>query len=96
MRRCKSSVDHKGCLFLSKVQAGLPLFDNCRELMCSIRRSRLHGVSRFNIAAEGLEYAIAGTGFYVIGLDDDLEDIEEEAKEDMHPPLAVWQHCWNF
>ncbi|KAI8003047.1 Eukaryotic translation initiation factor 5B [Camellia lanceoleosa] len=32
---------------------------------------------------QGLEYAIAGTALYVVGPDDDLEDIKEAALEDM-------------
>ncbi|XVF43788.1 hypothetical protein PTKIN_Ptkin02bG0068500 [Pterospermum kingtungense] len=40
------------------------------------------------IAAQGLEHAIAGTGLYVVGPDDDLEDIKEAAKEDMQSVMS--------
>lgn len=33
---------------------------------------------------QGLEHAIAGTGLYVVGPDDDLDDVKEEAMEDMN------------
>ncbi|GMN55533.1 hypothetical protein TIFTF001_024648 [Ficus carica] len=39
-----------------------------------------HGIK---IAAQGLEHAIAGTGLYVMGPMDDLEDIKEAAMGDM-------------
>ncbi|XP_021274466.1 eukaryotic translation initiation factor 5B-like [Herrania umbratica] len=35
------------------------------------------------IAAQNLEHAIAGTGLYVVGPDDDLEDVKEAVREDM-------------
>ncbi|GMN55543.1 hypothetical protein TIFTF001_024661 [Ficus carica] len=40
-----------------------------------------HGIK---IAAQGLEHAIAGTGLYVVGPKDDLEDIKEAAMGDMN------------
>ncbi|KAK1570475.1 hypothetical protein Q3G72_002518 [Acer saccharum] len=39
------------------------------------------------IAAQGLEHAIAGTGLYVVGSDDDLEDVKEATMEDMKSVL---------
>lgn len=40
------------------------------------------------ITAQGLEHAIAGTGLYVVGPDDDLEDVKEEAMEDMESVMS--------
>ncbi|GAV91958.1 GTP_EFTU domain-containing protein/GTP_EFTU_D2 domain-containing protein/IF-2 domain-containing protein [Cephalotus follicularis] len=40
------------------------------------------------IAAQGLEHAIAGTGLYVVGPDDDLEDIKEAAMADMNSVMS--------
>lgn len=37
---------------------------------------------------QGLEHAIAGTSIYVVGPDDDLEDIKEAAKEDMQSVMS--------
>ncbi|XP_052200962.1 eukaryotic translation initiation factor 5B [Diospyros lotus] len=40
------------------------------------------------ITAQGLEHAIAGTSLYVVGPDDDLEDIKDAAMEDMKSVLS--------
>ncbi|KAG2665615.1 hypothetical protein I3843_15G015300 [Carya illinoinensis] len=40
------------------------------------------------ISAQGLEHAIAGTGLYVVGPDDDLEDVKEAAMEDMKSVMS--------
>lgn len=37
---------------------------------------------------QGLEHAIAGTQLYVVGPDDDLEDIKDEAMQDMKGVLS--------
>lgn len=37
---------------------------------------------------QGLEHAIAGTGLYVVGPDDDLEDIKEATMQDMKSVLS--------
>ena len=37
---------------------------------------------------QGLEHAIAGTGLYVVGPNDDLEDIKETTMEDMKSGIA--------
>ncbi|CAL5417585.1 unnamed protein product [Camellia sinensis] len=49
--------------------------------MKAIRRSKTQIV-------EGLEHVIAGTALYVVGPDDDLEDIKEAALEDMKSVLS--------
>ncbi|XP_017978635.1 PREDICTED: eukaryotic translation initiation factor 5B isoform X3 [Theobroma cacao] len=40
------------------------------------------------IAAQNLEHAIAGTGLYVVGPDDDLEDVKEAVREDMQSVMS--------
>ncbi|CAN1268735.1 Eukaryotic translation initiation factor 5B [Linum perenne] len=40
------------------------------------------------ISAQGLEHSIAGTGLYVVGSDDDLEDVKESAMEDMKSVMS--------
>ena len=35
------------------------------------------------ISAQNLEYAVAGTQMYVVGQDDDIEELKEEAMSDM-------------
>ncbi len=35
------------------------------------------------ISAQNLEYAVAGTQMYVLGPDDDVEELKEEAMSDM-------------
>ncbi|KAF5467756.1 hypothetical protein F2P56_011974 [Juglans regia] len=40
------------------------------------------------ISAQGLEHAIAGTGLYVVGPDDDLEDVKEATMEDMKSVMS--------
>ncbi|CAN6472370.1 unnamed protein product [Victoria cruziana] len=43
----------------------------------------LKAAQGIKITAQGLEHAIAGTQLYVVGPDDDLEDIKKEAMSDM-------------
>eukprot|EP01018_Ginkgo_biloba_P018760 Gb_28583 [translate_table: standard] len=43
----------------------------------------LKAAQGIKITGQGLEHAIAGTQLYVVGPDDDLEDIREEAMQDM-------------
>ncbi|KAK6259211.1 hypothetical protein SCA6_013685 [Theobroma cacao] len=40
------------------------------------------------IAAQNLEHSIAGTGLYVVGPDDDLEDVKEAVREDMQSVMS--------
>ncbi|KAL9666751.1 hypothetical protein QQ045_001090 [Rhodiola kirilowii] len=40
------------------------------------------------ITAQGLEHAVAGTGLYVVGPGDDVEDVKEEAMEDMKSVMS--------
>ncbi|KAG7940967.1 hypothetical protein I3843_16G013800 [Carya illinoinensis] len=40
------------------------------------------------ISAQGLEHAIAGTGLYIVGSDDDLEDVKEAAMEDVESVMS--------
>jgi translation initiation factor 5B len=41
-----------------------------------------------HIVMQGLEHAIAGTGLYVVGPDDDVEDVKETAMEDMKSVMS--------
>ena len=54
-----------------------------------VRGSYLHhklikAAQGIKIAAQNLEYAVAGTQMYVVGPDDDVDDLKEEAMSDMH------------
>ncbi|XP_010263484.1 PREDICTED: eukaryotic translation initiation factor 5B-like [Nelumbo nucifera] len=48
-----------------------------------LHHKELKAAQGIKISAQGLEHAIAGTGLYVIGPDNDLEDIKEAAMQDM-------------
>ncbi|MCO5597603.1 hypothetical protein L7F22_051682 [Adiantum nelumboides] len=48
-----------------------------------VHHKELKAAQGIKITAQGLEHAIAGTQLHVVGPDDDLEDIKEEAMEDM-------------
>lgn len=53
-----------------------------------VRGSYLHhkmikAAQGIKIAAQNLEYAVAGTQMYVLGPDDDVEELKEEAMSDM-------------
>ncbi|XP_015072839.2 eukaryotic translation initiation factor 5B-like [Solanum pennellii] len=45
------------------------------------------------INAQGLEHAIAGTSLYIVGPDDDVEDIKEAAMEDMRSVMSRVDKC---
>ncbi|KAL3513864.1 hypothetical protein ACH5RR_026581 [Cinchona calisaya] len=48
-----------------------------------LHHKEIKAAQGIKITAQGLEHAIAGTGLYVVGPADDLEDIKEAAMEDM-------------
>eukprot|EP00252_Welwitschia_mirabilis_P019493 TRINITY_DN452_c0_g2_i1.p1 TRINITY_DN452_c0_g2~~TRINITY_DN452_c0_g2_i1.p1 ORF type:complete len:1534 (-),score=519.42 TRINITY_DN452_c0_g2_i1:477-5078(-) len=48
----------------------------------------LKAAQGIKITAQGLEHAIAGTQLYVVGPDDDLEDVKEEAMQDMRSVMS--------
>ncbi|KAG6556163.1 hypothetical protein Mapa_002104 [Marchantia paleacea] len=47
------------------------------------KHKELKAAQGIKITGQGLEHAIAGTQLYVVGPEDDLEDIKEEAMQDM-------------
>ncbi|KHG27827.1 Eukaryotic translation initiation factor 5B [Gossypium arboreum] len=53
-----------------------------------MQHKEIKAAQGIKIAAQGLEHAIAGTSIYVVGPDDDLEDIKEAAKEDMQSVMS--------
>ncbi|PSS00069.1 Eukaryotic translation initiation factor 5B like [Actinidia chinensis var. chinensis] len=53
-----------------------------------LHHKEIKAAQGIKITAQGLEHAIAGTGLYVVGPDDDLEDIKESAMEDMKSVLS--------
>ncbi|XVF24628.1 hypothetical protein REPUB_Repub13aG0143600 [Reevesia pubescens] len=53
-----------------------------------MQHKEIKAAQGIKIAAQGLEHAIAGTGLYVVGPDDDLEDIKEAATEDMQSVMS--------
>ncbi|PKI57443.1 hypothetical protein CRG98_022094 [Punica granatum] len=48
-----------------------------------LHHKEIKAAQGIKISAQGLEHAIAGTGLYVVGPDDDIEDVKEAAMEDM-------------
>nr|XP_016475260.1 PREDICTED: eukaryotic translation initiation factor 5B-like [Nicotiana tabacum] len=48
-----------------------------------LHHKKIKAAQGIKITAQGLEHAIAGTSLYVVGPDDDVEDIKEAAMEDM-------------
>ncbi|KAK7823783.1 eukaryotic translation initiation factor 5b [Quercus suber] len=59
-----------------------------------IHHKEIKAAMGIKITAQGLEHAIAGTGLYVVGPDDDLDDVKEEAMEDMNSigtPICIPQ-----
>ncbi|KAI9200147.1 hypothetical protein LWI28_003411 [Acer negundo] len=48
-----------------------------------LHHKEIKAAQGIKITAQGLEHAIAGTGLYVVGPDDDLEDVKEATMEDM-------------
>ncbi|CAL5384465.1 unnamed protein product [Camellia sinensis] len=52
-----------------------------------LHHKEIKAAQGIKITAQGLEHAIAGTSLYVVGLDDDLEDIMESAMEDVKSVL---------
>lgn len=53
-----------------------------------VHHKQIKAAQGIKITAQGLEHAIAGTGLYVVGPDDDLEDVKEEAMEDMKSVMS--------
>ncbi|GLU16540.1 hypothetical protein SLE2022_329710 [Rubroshorea leprosula] len=48
-----------------------------------LHHKEIKAAQGIKITGQGLEHAIAGTGLYVVGPDDDLEEVKEAAMEDM-------------
>ncbi|KAK9715519.1 hypothetical protein RND81_06G170500 [Saponaria officinalis] len=53
-----------------------------------LHHKEIKAAQGIKITAQGLEHAIAGTGLYVVGPDDDLERITDLAKEDMDSVMS--------
>ncbi|KAF2291216.1 hypothetical protein GH714_020699 [Hevea brasiliensis] len=53
-----------------------------------IHHKEIKAAQGIKITAQGLEHAIAGTGLYVVGPDDDLDDVMETAMEDMRSVMS--------
>ncbi|XVF14741.1 hypothetical protein REPUB_Repub09cG0087800 [Reevesia pubescens] len=53
-----------------------------------MQHKEIKAAQGIKIAAQGLEHAIAGTGLYVVGPGDDLEDVKEAATEDMQSVMS--------
>ncbi|CAA7402961.1 unnamed protein product [Spirodela intermedia] len=77
-----------------------PIVTNIRALLTPhpmkelrIKGSYLHhktlkAAQGVKITAQGLEHAIAGTALYVVGPDDDLEDVKDSAMQDMKTVMS--------
>ncbi|MCL7043826.1 hypothetical protein MKW94_024179 [Papaver nudicaule] len=53
-----------------------------------VHHKELKAAQGVKITAQGLEHAIAGTGLYVVGPDDDVEDIKEATMQDMKTVMS--------
>ncbi|CAN4099645.1 unnamed protein product [Withania somnifera] len=53
-----------------------------------LHHKEIKAAQGIKISAQGLEHAIAGTSLYVVGPDDDVEDIKEAAMEDMRSVMS--------
>ncbi|KAK1391916.1 Eukaryotic translation initiation factor 5B [Heracleum sosnowskyi] len=53
-----------------------------------LHHKEIKGAQSIKIAAQSLEHAIAGTGLYVVGPNDDLEVVKESAMEDMNSVMS--------
>ncbi|CAK7327927.1 unnamed protein product [Dovyalis caffra] len=53
-----------------------------------LHHKEIKAAQGIKITGQGLEHAIAGTGLYVVGRDDDLEDVKESAMEDMKSVMS--------
>ncbi|KAK8488856.1 hypothetical protein V6N11_071056 [Hibiscus sabdariffa] len=53
-----------------------------------MQHKEIKAAQGIKIAAQGLEHAIAGTSIYVVGPDDDVEDIKEAVKDDMQSVMS--------
>ncbi|KAH7518527.1 hypothetical protein FEM48_Zijuj09G0181100 [Ziziphus jujuba var. spinosa] len=53
-----------------------------------LHHKQIKAAQGIKITAQGLEHAIAGTGLYVVGPQDDLEDVKELAMEDMKSVMS--------
>ncbi|KAI3947738.1 hypothetical protein MKX01_034403 [Papaver californicum] len=53
-----------------------------------VHHKELKAAQGVKITAQGLEHAIAGTGLYVVGPEDDVEDIKEATMQDMKTVMS--------
>ncbi|MCD7471433.1 Translation Initiation Factor 5B, partial [Datura stramonium] len=53
-----------------------------------LHHKKIKAAQGIKITAQGFEHAIAGTSLYVVGPDDDVEDIKEAAMEDMKSVMS--------
>ncbi|KAF6151472.1 hypothetical protein GIB67_016284 [Kingdonia uniflora] len=54
-----------------------------------LHHKELKAAQGIKITAQGLDHAIAGTSLYVVGPEDDLEDIKEAADQDIGTPICI-------
>ncbi|KAL5846240.1 hypothetical protein ACOSQ3_009764 [Xanthoceras sorbifolium] len=55
----------------------------------SLHHEEIKAVQGIKFTAQGLKFAIAGAGLYVVGPNDDVEDVKEAAKEDMKSVMSI-------
>lgn len=53
-----------------------------------LHHKQIKAAQGIKISAQGLEHAIAGTGLYVVGPNDDIDEIKKSAMEDMESVLS--------
>jgi translation initiation factor 5B len=63
-------------------------FTLCSSQGSYVHHKELRAAQGIKITAQGLESAVAGTQLYVVGPDDDPDDIMEEAMQDMNSILS--------
>ncbi|GMN46650.1 hypothetical protein TIFTF001_015834 [Ficus carica] len=56
-----------------------------------LHHKEIKAAQGIKISAQGLEHAIAGSGLYVVGPQDDLDDIKEAAMEEVGTPICIPQ-----
>ncbi|KMT05239.1 hypothetical protein BVRB_7g173810 [Beta vulgaris subsp. vulgaris] len=53
-----------------------------------LHHKQIKAAQGIKITAQGLEHAVAGTGLYVVGPDDDIEEIKKSTMEDMESVMS--------
>ncbi|KAH0701949.1 hypothetical protein KY285_016227 [Solanum tuberosum] len=74
--------------FMMAVVPLVPSFNSTSTLGTYLHHKKIKVAQGIKITAQGFKHAIAGTSLYVVGPDDDVEDIKEAAMEDMKSVMS--------